>query len=147
MTKGQKVFDSAKVATDWWINATFGFDSVIDTGAIEYGEQVSEALLKLLHQAEKDANMPKKDGFKKALFNIVNRGLNDNGIVILSVDYMPNDNLLEAAEIAGINCNDGTFPPKTYMEITPNSVKVKAGYSAKFETIYSGRKSNNEREM
>ena len=138
----EKEYKTAEIAANWWTEAVFGYDYKADIGAKNLSEQVSESLLMLLHQAIKDKHIDKKENFHSALKSVVNRELNKNGVAFLYVDYFPDNNLTEAACEAGFEPEDGTFPPKTGMNITRESVEVKYGHTADYETIYEEKKEN-----
>lgn len=78
----------------------------------------------------------KRRAFKEALAPKLEAGM------ILSVDYDPDNILLEALDEAGVECRN-VLPSKTIMKIRRNSddiitVRVKIGYGDKFRQMETG---------
>ncbi len=123
--------DLIKKLIDWWVeviqqplNQNNG-----DNSNHPFNSTILLNTLSLVHQ--KKINEDNIVLFKEKLYNIlINRSQED---LFLDVDYVPCDDLREAADYSDINYS--VFPCKTITILKENSVMVKKGYNQEFKKI------------
>lgn len=89
--------------------------------------------------ARKEINDGKTiDAFEKKLAEAIKERVEKDGLLVVSVEFVPNLFLRKIAEETGIN--QYCFPWKTTMIITKEKIEIKSGYYATIETIFGGEK-------
>jgi hypothetical protein len=134
--------NNVKVAAKWWREAlkTPKFSALSDEERLNPDSlplSIAEGIAISNHRSPEE---DKTNIFESSLREIIKKELESRGdsVLILSVDYSPDQYLSDALELAGISCNhlDNVLPWKTIMWITPYNISVKCGYAANSEIIW-----------
>lgn len=117
-------------AVKWWSDAiaNIKFDNGDDTQ-----QGVMASMMAKLANGATPAQSERGILFAKHLRTLLERGING---WCLSVDYHPEGELADAAELAGIETGNLTsWPWKTVMWFERGGVQVRAGYGAAVQTL------------
>lgn len=130
-----KVLPSVETAINWWINQFTGsrlggsigddFNSVL---AMTMNNQIFSQTS--VNESQVAAF---RESLSKALMDKLSKGIEPD----LDVDYGPSRILADAMVASGISGNKAPF--KTRMVVGVNSVRVSAGYRAKYEEIFANQ--------
>ena len=128
----RKILPSVETAVNWWINQ---FTGTRNGGSV--GDDLNSFFIMLM--ADKVFSQTSVDEkqlsiFRQILSNELMDELSKGMEPKLQVDYGPTDILDDAMTQAGISGSKAPF--KTSMVVGVNSVKVSAGYGAKYVEIY-----------
>lgn len=123
-----------KVAAEWWANklrhiGPKHFDNGDDSTTGGYAMMMA-TVLAMEDQASNEAIKM----FEKRLAEEIKEHVKENGSMILSVDYAPDDVLGNIADECDIAPNG--FPWKTTMRIKEDRVSVSYGYGAPEKIIF-----------
>ena len=137
---GKSIDEISKIAAEWWADrvAAPKFDNRDKSTAGFMGMALASMLVKPVEEGSREK-------FISALSEIIFREF-DNMVgrkMTLGVDYGPDRNICEAAEVAGISTNN--FPWKTVMWIGENRVSVRCGYRADEQFLYANKEFWNQK--
>ena len=130
-----------ETATSWWIdnlslNSLTSFGGGIEDERMENLREVAKEMGEFfdIYRAIPKEKKKEFQKFKEVLGNRIRILLLARYSCYLKVDYCPEGELALAIKEAKLN---GTFPMKTYMNISRDEIKVQKGYSSPYEVIYS----------
>lgn len=128
-----KILPSVETAVNWWINIMNGPTLGGSLGDDINAHLTMRAVEKQFSQTAIDGNqlIMFRDSLSQAIMDQLSQGLE----VKLDVDYGPSGILLDAIMESGISGNKTPF--KTNMVVNVDSVRVSAGYRAKYEEIFN----------
>lgn len=126
----------SKAAVEWWAKAITG-DKPHDNGDTT-GHSFMACAMADLGASKNPVTPDQLEIFKQELGRSIDAMLEDGSwnIGAIGSDYGPGEPLASAAEAAGINSL--VFPWKTWMDIEPGKVSVRAGYGSAPKTLYPG---------
>ncbi|MEI7674131.1 MAG: hypothetical protein WCI60_00130 [bacterium] len=123
--------DNYEAAGRWWARQLL--NPKFDNGGKDKTNLMSMQISTLLASSKRTEIEPKIRDFSKALSELLIK----RGVLMVSVDYHPDQILADAAKTAGIEVDDiSTFPWKTEMIIYDESVLVSEGPGAEFVQIW-----------
>ena len=123
-----------ETATSWWVD---NFSNSLNPFDSEIEDEVTASLRNFYRETLGTFNINRQNRipkFKEVLGNRIRLLLLSRYSFYLSTDYSPNGELALAMKEAKLK---GTFPIKTLMDISPDKIEVRKGYSSPFEVIYS----------
>ena len=123
-----------ETATSWWVD---NFSNSLNPFDSEIEDEVTASLRNFYRETLGTFNINRQNRipkFKEVLGNRIRLLLLSRYSFYLSTDYSPNGELALAMKEAKLK---GTFPIKTRMDISPDKIEVRKGYSSPFEVIYS----------
>lgn len=123
---------SIEIAADWWAkkisNPTGSFSNGTNADFFEL------MALKTAKEASSRLSQQQIANFKEELSTAVESEIEKRGLCYLQTDYAPAGKLAEVANNTDIPRE--TFPIKTNMRVTKESVEVSDGYRKPYEKIY-----------
>jgi hypothetical protein len=121
---------AARVASEWWANA------ILNPTHDDGDKGVGGAIFMLAMGAQvKEVEPSQQEKFATCLYEKVLSRLEIAKVVHLTVDYVPEGLLAEAARESGVK--GANFPSKTIMWVTDTSVSVAKGYGASSVIIHA----------
>lgn len=127
------IHEAAEVAARWWAERIVG-NTRHDNG----DTNLSSAFAMWMADAGQETpSRAQIETFEAALIRGIEELARCMGDVPLFCDYGPGGILHNAAEESGIN--ELNFPFKTGMFVSPDQVRVSAGYAQPYETIWEKR--------
>lgn len=138
-------FAEVLAAADWWANQLAS-----DLPKQDNGDAFQSGLASVLGARMPRPMIEQVDSFRKLLAEKLQEECNRNwhpeepirggAFRTVAVDYHPDQTLCACCELAGIAVHFALFPMKTCMWIDPGSVKVRCGYGAECETVWSSER-------
>lgn len=128
----QSKIKSIEIASDWWTKKISNPTGSFSNGeSDDFFEQMS---LNLAKEASSKLSQQQIANFKDELGTAIESEIERRGLCYLQTDYAPVGKLAEVANKSDIPRE--TFPIKTNMKVTKESVEVSNGYRKAYEKIY-----------
>lgn len=131
---GGRVMEYNEVAAKWWGDKLRNIGPSHFYNGDESKRGQMERFFAVIAARKEMSNSGDVEYFEKKLAEAIKEKIEKEGLVELSVEFVPNLFLGEIAKETGIN--QYCFPWKTTMIITKEKIEIKSGYYATKEIIF-----------
>ena len=135
---GGRVMEYNEVAAKWWGDTLRNIVPSHFYNGDESRRGQMERFFAVIAARKEIKDSKTIDSFEKKLAEAIKERVDKEGMLVVSVEFVPNHFLGEIAEETGINKH--CFPWKTTMTITKEKIELQSGYYATIETIFEDKK-------